>query len=442
MPESQAHINAPQTEPPPPEHSPAASAPNDIATDAYAFPTPGSAQTPENQTAPATPPDAYAFPPPDAEIDIAASVSHSDIAPPVAPSYDFAASAPPASAQETWHTVQPAGMSGSLGESEHVVETTDFYTRSSDEFSRLRNEFRSVRMSTVIPLSAWLNDRPWDLLWVRWFLVYALTPLILSRFAVESSSLGSTAWAFGIYFALLWLAVLHVAMRPGKLDTRLLLIIAAFTSVVGVVLVLLLQQLPGFKQLYTDALEASYLVYRLIGFIFGIGLLEEVVKWLPLLILVYREHKHYSPQMFAFAGVVSGLAFGVAESVSYSYLYARGVQLGAFGWGGYLIVQFVRLISLPLLHATWSAVAGYFMGLAVLSHRTRRALMILGVLIAAGLHGLYDAFSNSWLGLLIAALSILVFISYVRTADIITQELLAQHSPITPEGEIVFHPNQ
>lgn len=50
----------------------------------------------------------------------------------------------------------------------------------------------------------------------------------------------------------------------------------------------------------------------------------------------------------------------------------------------------LRSISLPLLHATWTAVVGYFFALAAISQR-RLALSLLGITTAAIIHGFYDA---------------------------------------------------
>ena len=45
------------------------------------------------------------------------------------------------------------------------------------------------------------------------------------------------------------------------------------------------------------------------------------------------------------------------------------------------------------------------------------ALALFGIVLAVVLHGLYDTFSDSFIGVAIAVASILVFVSYVRGAD-------------------------
>ena len=93
------------------------------------------------------------------------------------------------------------------------------HARSGSEPGGLGDEFRAVPLERVVPLAAWLGDRPWNLLWVRWLLFYAFFPLALGRFiGDEGIPIRNAAWAFGLYFAGVWLTVLSLAMRPQKLD--------------------------------------------------------------------------------------------------------------------------------------------------------------------------------------------------------------------------------
>jgi protease PrsW len=296
--------------------------------------------------------------------------------------------------------------------------------RGSEEYERFRAEFRAVRMGTVVPLAAWLNDRPWNLVWVRWFLFFALFPLALGQYlSAGTHTLRDVAWAFGIYFAAVWLVVLNVGMRPERLDYMLLAQVWFFTVFAGITLVLIGQQLPPMSWIYAMRRVAA-LPFQLFGYILGVGLLEEAVKALPLLLFVYRKRTPFQPTTYAYLGAISGLAFGVAEAVAYSLSYAQGLVTGQLDLGSYIVVQFTRLITLPLLHAMFSGIVGYFIGLAVLYSKAPRALICIGLGLAALLHGTYDVFAGGWLGVGVGVLTLLVFISYIRTSNRISRELL------------------
>ncbi|HLJ56109.1 MAG TPA: PrsW family glutamic-type intramembrane protease [Chthonomonadaceae bacterium] len=292
------------------------------------------------------------------------------------------------------------------------------------------NNQNPLKIETIFPLHIWLKDAPWNHVWVRWFLAYALLPLTLVQFVTSNTS--DTAFGasfFGLYFAILWLLVLYLSMAPGRPDVLLLSQIALFTAFVGVVIVVVLQQAPPFNILYagTQAQGELALLPRMLGFILGVGVVEETTKALPIWIFCYNRNYPASPLMYSFIGAVSGLAFGVAEAVHYSYLYANGLTHGRYGVSVYMIAEFLRLISLPLLHACWSAVVGYFIGLARLYRGPAKSLIAFGIIVAAILHGLYDTLSGSWAGLAVAAVSLIVFVSYVRTSALISKQLESQY---------------
>jgi RsiW-degrading membrane proteinase PrsW (M82 family) len=309
----------------------------------------------------------------------------------------------------------------------------DFHEKRAEDLGRLKAELRAVRLKKVIPLAVWWKDQPWNLLWVRWFLAYALFPFVLAR-TVDQFGFGGVILSFGVYFALTWLIVLTLCMRPERIDAGLLLGVSAFTAIIGMAVVLVAQQLPLINTLYecalSDPLQSLSLLTRWFGFVFGVGLIEEATKALPVYLFVYRKARPYRPLNYAYVGIVSGLAFGVIEGVYYSYKYAVLPRLGLIDL--YIVIQLLRLISLPLLHACWSAVLGYFIGLASIHRQAPRVLMGVGLLLAAVLHGTYDTFCDGWFGVLVAGLTVLVFISYVRSGDQISQEITKELDAAEP----------
>ena len=96
------------------------------------------------------------------------------------------------------------------------------------------------------------------------------------------------------------------------------------------------------------------------------------------------------------------------------------------GLYAYFVSSVVRTVSLPLLHAVWTAIVGYFIGLSFAARRKTNAVLLIGLLIAATLHGVYDAFLSSNMGLLallVAALTLFLFLSYRRNADRVIAEI-------------------
>lgn len=310
--------------------------------------------------------------------------------------------------------------------------------RSERPIQNLIDDFKALPFDVLFPVKRWLGDQPWKMRWVQALLFFALFPLSLSHLWGSDAEIHDAAWAIGSYFALLWGYVLWLLVQPGTLKRRNLLITGAFTAVVGVLLVLLLQQLPFINVLY-DATEWSFSPLRLVGFVAGVGLVEEAVKLLPVFWLAVKLREIRTPREAAFYAGISGLAFGVAEAVAYSISYTDlntiGMAYGVVGSGNYVIMEFLRLISLPFLHCVFSGIAGYYLGLSLLAPQRRTALLLLGLGVAALIHGLYDFFAGSWLGLLVAGLAILMFVAYLRSAEHITQHITGRDEPIVPAKE-------
>ena len=88
---------------------------------------------------------------------------------------------------------------------------------------------------------------------------------------------------------------------------------------------------------------------------------------------------------------------------------------GLLGFGDYLTVQMLRLITLPLLHAIWCGIFSYFVALPSVNRNVGKELLLAGLVVAASLRGLYDTFSDSMIG--VAVVSILIFIAYYRSGQ-------------------------
>ena len=88
------------------------------------------------------------------------------------------------------------------------------------------------------------------------------------------------------------------------------------------------------------------------------------------------------------------------------------------------IYNFLRLTSLPFLHACWCGIASYFISYAAISPMSRYGLWTLAILIPTGIHSLYDTFSNSILGLATAVLGVVLMMTYLGGAKGLRRKLL------------------
>jgi RsiW-degrading membrane proteinase PrsW (M82 family) len=232
---------------------------------------------------------------------------------------------------------------------------------------------------------------------------------------------------------------------------RRLLIVGTFTATIGILFLLAVQWVAEWTQgrimygrsvlviffyiakfigySYHAALDPrTNFFISCMGFTFGVGMCEELVKALPLLVH-YRNHEsaHLSWRAACLIGLISGVGFGVSEAITYSSDFYNGI----LGGETYL----VRFISCVALHAAWSGAAAIF----IYKHQNllQAAESVWGVmgdsvmLVSAPmvLHGLYDTLLKKdyhVLGLVTALLSFLWLAWQIETARRVFD---AQESP-------------
>ncbi|CCF85201.1 PrsW family intramembrane metalloprotease [Nitrolancea hollandica] len=295
-------------------------------------------------------------------------------------------------------------------------------------------DIRSLPFSTLFPVSRWIEERPWTQRWVQLVLFFALFPMVLAILYSGGADLSFVVVSLGLYFALAWGLALHRIISPdsGSITGKRIALIAGFTGFVGITVLLSIQGFPLIRDLY-GATESRYSVSRIIGFILGVGILEETTKALPVLWLAFKARDIRTPREAAFLAGISGLAFGVAEGGSYAIRNAIYL-ITTSDFSGYLLAQTLRMTTLPFLHCLWAAMVGYYVGLAILHPSKARSLVLVGIATSAVLHGLYDFFSDGFLGIAIFAITILLFASFARSADRISNQLHHQLAmePSTP----------
>jgi RsiW-degrading membrane proteinase PrsW (M82 family) len=277
----------------------------------------------------------------------------------------------------------------------------------------------------IFPLRTWLADQPWNLPWVRLFAFFAFFPLVLRRLYHGSLTLENTAWAFGLYFSLIWGMILRQSMRATSVAFREILI-TALSTVLLVTIYMQVAYAVGFSQFQENWTNSRDMMTGVLANTLLVGVVEEFLKAAPLIFAFLQRGMPTTPRSAAFLGGVSGLAFGVAEAVQYSFMYSQGQQSGHLNYGSYLAVQLLRFISSPLLHALWSSVVGYFVGLAATFPTRSRALVVFAIGGVALIHGLFDEFADSWLSIVICLFSLILFVGYSRTADQIMERLQQQ----------------
>lgn len=287
--------------------------------------------------------------------------------------------------------------------------------------SQFLASLKTFRFSSVIPYQEAIKPELYNSGIVRLLLFFSLFPWAM-RFFVGDAGLEKTAWILGIYYASIWGIVLRSLIKPRQFSWGNTLKCVAFTAFIGIPILLFVQQIPFFRLLYIASDQSSVLL-QLFGFVIGVGVLEEVCKALPVYLLLLRPGKLSDPLTAAFYSAMSGLGFAIAEGASYSALYAFALVQREVDFGNYVLLNTLRFISTPLFHAIWSGISGYFLGLAAINPSRQQPIIVIGIAIAATLHGLYNTFAGELLALPILVFSILLFVAYLNRSKQMVEEM-------------------
>jgi RsiW-degrading membrane proteinase PrsW (M82 family) len=290
------------------------------------------------------------------------------------------------------------------------------------------------QVSDLFPLTDWFRHHALRSFPVLLFLALVCVPSIALVILDATLSMGTftaAAWIFAAYFAVAWLLLLAVIVRPDYVTRSMLAVVVVIALATEVPLAIVLE----------NALHSSDMKLGLS--IATVGVPEELVKAIPVLVvaLLFRR-RILMPRDYLFLGAVSGLAFGASEVVQYfttnsvasfyqtvqvatpsiSHLIATGHSAPAsvfavlIGPVWYFIVSFVwRFLTDPITHACWAGVTGYFIGLAA-TRRHSWWVALVGLIIAAVLHGLNDwsVVNGHPVWILVVIISAVVFLGYAR----------------------------
>jgi len=234
-----------------------------------------------------------------------------------------------------------------------------------------------------------------------------LTPAFLIRFTLHPYF---TFYTISLYFSVIWGLFFFYFFKTPQIKTRTTIGIF-FLLQVFVFLLWDVFDLPKWPivNIPYSLLENESWLLRLIGFIFGVGLFEELVKALPLIIVLMRAKEPYIPQSMVFYGLMSGIAFGVFEGVQYQLTVNAELD-----YANAFFFNIARLTSLPFLHAIWAGIAGYFLAFSKLYPKYRISLYFLAISIPATIHGLYNLLGWNVIGLSITLISVILLMSYLK----------------------------
>ena len=274
--------------------------------------------------------------------------------------------------------------------------TVDFFLKkhgkkvSVEHNGNLFSQIKEIGHELILPSTIFTKE-PWKK--DKQLFILSLVGLTLSGLMVVAPLLNAYIlfYFIALYFSVIWGLFFYYLFKTEQVNLKTTVFLFFSTQVLTTLIfyVFNISAINPFEGLY----DTGNVFISLISCILGIGVIEEIVKVLPVFLILYFSKNVIKPQTAVFYGLMSGIAFGVYEGVSYQLgpnfqmlLENEVSQAYVFSY----LSNIARLTSLPFLHAIWCGIASYFVAFAFLYPRFRVALYFLAILVPAIIHGLYD----------------------------------------------------
>ncbi len=255
------------------------------------------------------------------------------------------------------------------------------------------------RRSAVDALATWLYRL--GVAGAKAFVVVLALVFLIAQFVL--GGLGAvTDPVVGVLVALSVIPALALAAYVRRVDVTtsepLSMLVATF--LLAVLFAMFAAIVNSFAQPLFSAVPA--LVGLPLFFFLVVGPVEETVKLLAVRLFAYRDVRFDAVIDGAVYGAAAGLGFATIENAIY---ITRGLETGLAGIevigaaGG---TAAVRALAGPG-HVLYSAIAGFYLGLAKFNREHAGPIVIKGLLIAAFFHALYNTLSGVVPGLLVGA---------------------------------------
>lgn len=272
----------------------------------------------------------------------------------------------------------------------------------------ISTQLKNIGSELIIPKSSfvnkqWISDKKLLALGIvglypllLQFLPFAGIPIVLH-------------YLIALYFSLIWAAIFYYFFKTPQVSPKTTVLCFFLTQ--ALIFVFWGLGIPQLNPMYYFC--DSPLPIRILGFVFGVGLMEELVKLCPLLFICHKAKEPIIPQTLVFYGLMSGIAFGVYEGIEYQL--STNAELD---YSTSYFLNIARMTSLPFLHAVWCGIAGYFISFAHLYPKYRISLYFLALAIPMVLHGVYDSFCDSSLCFFISVptmvISVILLMTYLK----------------------------
>jgi len=258
-----------------------------------------------------------------------------------------------------------------------------------------------------------------------------LTPVLVTVVCVVGlfATLGNTSYFWLLAFYLTAAGYYFIYQLCGK--SKPWWILAA--TMIATASILFSPILPAFGLVFRQILPGNVsrdgqvnFTGQLIGMFFGAGLMEELLKALPVFALYWLGNRLRSPtrERVGVCEPLDGILLGAASAAAFTFcetmlqyvpkMVAEVTKTAGEGAGFFVALQLLipRIVGSVCGHMAYSGYFGYFIGLSALKPESRWLTLGIGYFTAAALHALWNSSEQLGVGFFVVVGSL----SYILLA--------------------------
>ena len=222
---------------------------------------------------------------------------------------------------------------------------------------------------------------------------------------------------YGLYFASIWGLILYKIIATKQTDLKIILTISITTILASIFSIELFHQ-TSIWSVFEKFIYSNNIISKFLAMLFGVAILEETLKQVFVYVIIIRDKKVILPRTAILYGMIAGLSFGIFEGIEYQMTVNKEFTID-FNY----FTNIIRITSLPFFHAIWAGIGAYFISLSFIELKYKYSFRLMGLLIPALFHALYNTFGLNVFGIATVILSTILLTVYLTKSDMVGKQL-------------------
>ncbi len=264
---------------------------------------------------------------------------------------------------------------------------------------------RSFNWKNVIPLKEIFQDKPWDLLWVRWALWFVGSLCLVERL-VSASTLSSSTGMFlvALDWCLAWAIALFFIIKPEKIQTSTVFKLVMPSAMLTLLFILFASQSHFMERLLQA--KTDYSMFKRVGAFLVTGLIQQLIFVAPFFVVYGKLKQKDSAASITFYGLVAGMLTSLMPWLLMLLALKRN-GYSYYSTSGFDSTQLFGLLALPVLAGILGAITGSLMAAGQREEMAFWGWMSAAVILPVVLSTLYLSSSSAVFGVLVVVVAIL-----------------------------------